>query len=37
MHIEFTVRDIPPKKHGEKSMWAKNDEAPRVASLREGL
>jgi len=35
MRVRFTVMGRPPKKHGEKSMWARNDEAPRVASLRE--
>jgi len=34
MRVEFTVTGLPPKKHGEKSMWARSDEAPRVASLR---
>ena len=34
MRVEFTVMDIPPKKHGEKSMWALESEARRVASLR---
>ncbi len=34
MRIEFTVVGLPPKKHGEKSMWARKDEARRVASLR---
>jgi len=29
------VKGRPPKKHGEKSMWARNDEAPFVARLRE--
>lgn len=33
--IEFTVEGIPPKKHGEKSMWDRNDEAPRVALMRD--
>ena len=36
MRIEFTVTGYPPKKHGEKSMWAQgSSEAPRVACLRE--
>ncbi|MBA7673551.1 hypothetical protein ES703_81752 [subsurface metagenome] len=35
MRVEFTVTGHPPKKHGEKSMWARDDEAPKVASLRE--
>ena len=35
MRIEFTVRGRPPKKHGEKSMWARDDEAPSIALLRE--
>ena len=35
MRIEFTVKGRPPRKHGEKSMWARDDEAPFVASLRE--
>lgn len=35
MHIRFTVNGRPPKKHGEKSMWARDDEAPRIVSLRE--
>lgn len=35
MRVRFTVKGLPPKKHGEKSMWARNDEAPRIASLRE--
>ena len=35
MRIEFIVKDIPPKKHGEKSMWARRDEAFRVVSLRQ--
>jgi hypothetical protein len=34
MRVEFTVLGRPPKKHGEKSMWARRDEAPFVASLR---
>ena len=34
MRIEFKVTGRPPKKHGEKSMWARRDEAPFVASLR---
>ncbi len=34
MRIEFSVNGRPPKKHGEKSMWARGDEAPLVASLR---
>ncbi len=34
IRVEFTVMGTPPKKHGEKSMWARGDEAPRVASLR---
>src|SRR5260221_12174048 len=34
MKIEFTVRDIPPKKDGANSMWSKNSEAPRIISLR---
>jgi len=35
MRVEFTVKGRPPKKHGEKSMWARNDEAPSVLMLRE--
>ena len=35
MRIEFAVKGRPPKKHGEKSMWARGDEAPFVVSLRE--
>ena len=35
MRIEFTVKGRPPKKHGEKSMWARDDEAPLIALLRE--
>jgi len=35
MRIEFTVTDYPPKKHGEKSMFAQSSEALRVAHLRE--
>lgn len=35
MRVEFSVRGRPPKKHGEKSMWARNDEVPFVISLRE--
>jgi len=35
MRIEFSVQGVPPKKHGEKSMWARGDEAPRVALLRQ--
>ena len=35
MRIEFTVKGRPPKKHGEKSMWARDDEAPFVVLLRE--
>jgi len=34
MRIEFTVKGRPPKKHGEKSMWARDDEARFVVSLR---
>ena len=25
MRVGFTVKGRPPKKHGEKSMWARND------------
>jgi len=35
MRIEFTVTDYPPKKHGEKSMFAQSNEALRVVHLRE--
>lgn len=35
MRIDFTVKGRPPKKHGEKSMWAREDEAPFVFLLRE--
>lgn len=35
MRIVFTVKGRPPKKHGEKSMWARNDEASQVLLLRE--
>jgi hypothetical protein len=35
MRVEFTIMGRPPKKHGEKSMWARSDEAPLVASLRD--
>jgi len=35
MRVRFIVRGRPPKKHGEKSMWTRNDEAPRIALLRE--
>jgi len=35
MRIEFTVKGRPPKKHGEKSMWTRDDEASFVVSLRE--
>lgn len=35
MRVEFTVDDRPPKKHGEKSLWAREDEASHVAMLRE--
>jgi hypothetical protein len=34
MQIEFTVEGRPPKKHGEKSMWALDGEAPLIALLR---
>ncbi len=34
MRIKFVVSDVPPKKHGEKSMWAQENEAPRIVSLR---
>ncbi len=34
MRVEFKVMGRPPRKHGEKSMWARCDEAPFVASLR---
>ena len=34
MRIEFEVESRPPKKHGEKSMWARDDEAPYIALLR---
>ena len=34
MRVEFIVKGLPPKKHGEKSMWARSDEAGRVANLR---
>jgi hypothetical protein len=35
MRIEFTVEGRPPKKHAEKSMWARDDEARFVVRLRE--
>lgn len=35
MRIEFIVKGRPPKKHGEKSMWARDDESPFVVSLRD--
>ena len=35
MRLEFAVKGHPPKKHGEKSMWSRKDEAPFVAVLRE--
>lgn len=35
MQIKFTVKGRPPKKHGEKSMWARDDEGPLLVSLRE--
>jgi hypothetical protein len=34
MRIAFAVDDRPPRKRGEKSMWARADEAPLVARLR---
>jgi hypothetical protein len=34
MQIEFIVEGRPPKKHGEKSMWALDDEAPLIDLLR---
>jgi len=34
MKIEFEVDDIPPKKDGSKSMWAKECEAKKIVSLR---
>jgi hypothetical protein len=34
MRIKFIVDDQPPKKHGEKSMWAQSTEAMRIVSLR---
>jgi len=34
MRIAFTVQGPPPMKRGEKSMWARKDQAPRVAVLR---
>jgi len=35
MRVEFTVKGRPPRKHGEKSMWARDDEAPFILALRE--
>jgi hypothetical protein len=35
MRIEFTVNGRPPKKHGEKSMWDRDDESFVLAKLRE--
>lgn len=35
MKVEFIVQGRPPKKHGEKSMWARDDEAPQVFLLRQ--
>ncbi|MFH1311498.1 MAG: hypothetical protein ABIH65_03780 [Nanoarchaeota archaeon] len=32
--VELVVNDIPPKKHGEKSMWDNKTEAKRIVSLR---
>ena len=34
VRILVEVEGRPPKKHGEKSMWARSDEAPLVARLR---
>jgi hypothetical protein len=34
LRIEFIVHDIPPKKHGEKSMWDHPTEVPRLILLR---
>ena len=34
MKVSFTVRGLPPKKDGAKSMWAKPEEAPRIQALR---
>ena len=34
-HISFRIeRKLPPKKHGENSMWSKDAEAPRLVALR---
>lgn len=37
VRIEFTVKDRPPKKHGEKSMWAHPDEVRPIFSLKENV
>lgn len=34
MKVAFTVRGLPPKKDGAKSMWGKAGEAPRIRALR---
>jgi hypothetical protein len=32
--VEFRVEDLPPKKDGANSMWAKAAEVPRLIALR---
>ena len=34
MKIEFTVRNLPPKKDGANSMWGKPSEIPKLKALR---
>jgi len=35
--IEILIENIPPKKHGEKSMWDNPTESKRIVSLRKEL
>lgn len=35
MVIELTISGKPPIKHGEQSMWGRDDQAARIVALRE--
>lgn len=35
--VEILIEDIPPKKHGAKSMWDNKTESKRIVSLRKKL
>jgi len=34
MKVTFSVEGVPPKKHGEKSMWCLSAEVPRIQAFR---